>query len=34
MEYTQNFYDVLVVLGVLGTIIGFLAGKGELFKNW
>ena len=34
MEYTQNLYDVLIVLGVVSTAIGYLAGKGELFRNW
>ena len=34
MAYTYELYDVLIVLGLLGTVIGFLAGKGELFRNW
>jgi hypothetical protein len=34
MEYTQNYHDILFVLGVMGFLIGYLAGKGKLFKGW
>ena len=34
MPYTYEIYDLLVVGIILSGLIGYLAGKGELFKNW
>ena len=34
MEYTQNYYDVILMGGVVVAAIVYLAVKGNLFKGW
>ena len=34
MEYTQNYYDVILMGGAVVTAIVYMALKGNLFKGW